>query len=109
MSNTWLESHCVANVPYLQMKDINFSSAEKKIKVLEKAATPTSEAAVPSAALMPQVATSDSELQKLFDAYIHSETKRIIFSVLNKPFCNFPPQSSSLVPTENFTFRIPEV
>jgi hypothetical protein len=79
VTNTWLEPHAVTNAPYMQLKDIDFSSAEKKIKFLEAATIPKSTAATPStttrcASVEP--ATTD-ELKRLYDKCLDSDAKPI--------------------------------
>ncbi len=55
------------NVPFLQMRNISFCSAEKKIKALEEAAIPTTMLVVPQAAGSASVQESD-ELKTLYTA-----------------------------------------
>ena len=95
LTNSWLEPSSVSSVPYLQIADIDFTSPDKKMKILQEpiaaTTTTTSSQATSQPTMSPSSSSSTSfqpctlNINEFFNKCLDSDTTPVIFS-LEEPY-----------------------
>ena len=95
LTNSWLEPSSVSSVPYLQIVDIDFTSPDKKMKILQEpiaaTTTTTSSQATSQPTMSPSSSSSTSfqpctlNINEFFNKCLDSDTTPVIFS-LEEPY-----------------------
>ena len=84
--NTWLEPSITKEIPYLELERVDFTSAEKKMKLYQSVEpSPTTTSGLPSK-VMSVVTPESDKVKQLFEKCLHSSSTPILFSILNEPY-----------------------
>ena len=92
--NQWIEPKCTKQIPYLELVNIDFTSAERTMK--EGGASAISESVKSRASAAPN--PPEEDIKRLFDKCLTSENTLVLFSVECQPYCDAFIQSAAHLP-----------
>ena len=92
--NQWIEPKCTKQIPYLELVNIDFTSAERTMK--EGGASAISESVKSRASAVPN--PPEEDIKRLFDKCLTSENTPVLFSVECQPYCDAFIQSAAHLP-----------
>lgn len=91
--NQWIEPKCTKQIPYLELVNIDFTSAERTMK--EGGASAISKS-VKITSTVPN--PPEEDIKRLFDKCLTSENTPVLFSVECQPYCDTFIQSAADLP-----------